>query len=331
MFTGKAELGQGFKTAFQQIAAEELDVPFASLKVITADTSRTANEGYTAGSHSMQDSGTAIQNAAAQVRALLIAEAARRLDLPAENLHTENGAVIAPDGRRLGYGELVAGDMLHVQAQPTSKLKDPATFKVMGQPVPRVDIPAKVTGGAAYVQDMRLPGMVHARVVRPPSYGAQLTECDTSAVEKLPGVVKVVRDGNFLAVVAKKEFQAIKAMAALSAAAKWKETREPAEAGRSAARAHQPAVAGQDDLRSASNPAVDGAEDHRGHLYAALSVAWLDRPVLRGRAIRRWRDDGVDPHPGRLSRSRRRIAEMLRVPPAERPLHPCRGLRLLRP
>ena len=223
-FTGKAELGQGFKTAFQQIAAEELDVPFESLKVITADTGLTANEEYTSGSHSVQDSGTAIQNAAAQVRALLLAEAARRLDLPVENLRTEDGAVISPNGRRLGYGELVAGNMLHVQAQPQSKLKDPATFKVMGRPMPRVDIPAKVTGGAAYVQDMRLPGMVHARVVRPPSYGAQLTECDTSAVEKLPGVVKVIRDGNFLAVAAQKEFQAIKAMQALSAAAKWKET-----------------------------------------------------------------------------------------------------------
>jgi CO/xanthine dehydrogenase Mo-binding subunit len=223
-FTGKAELGQGFRTAFQQIAAEELDVPFQSLKVVTADTRFTANEGYTSGSNSMKDSGTAIQNAAAQVRALLVAEAARRLDLQAENLRTENGAVISPDGRRLGYGDLVAADMLHVQAQPKSKLKDPATFKVMGQPMPRVDIPAKVTGGAAYVQDMRLPGMVHARVVRPPSYAAQLTECDVSAVEKLPGVVKVVRDGNFLAVVAAKEFQAIKAMNALSAAAKWRET-----------------------------------------------------------------------------------------------------------
>jgi nicotinate dehydrogenase subunit B len=224
VFTGKAELGQGFKTAFQQIAAEELDVPFESLKVVTADTRFTANEGYTSGSNSMKDSGTAIQNAAAQVRALLVAEAARRLDLPAENLRTESGAVISPDGRRLGYGELVAADMLHVQAQPKSRLKDPASFKVMGQAVPRVDIPAKVTGGAAYVQDMRLPGMVHARVVRPPSYGAQLTDCDTSAVEKLPGVVKVIRDGNFLAVVARKEFQSIKAMNALSAAAKWKET-----------------------------------------------------------------------------------------------------------
>ena len=223
VFTGKAELGQGFKTAFQQIAAEELDAPFASLKVITADTLRTADEGYTSGSQSTQYSGTAIQNAAAQVRELLVMEAARRLNLPAENLRTESGAVIAPDGQRLGYGELVADNMLHVQAEPKSKLKNPSTYTVMGQPVPRVDIPAKVTGGAAYVQDMRLPGMVHARIVRPPSYDAQLMECDTSAVEKLPGFVKVVRNGNFLAVVAKKEFQAIKAMRALSKATKWSE------------------------------------------------------------------------------------------------------------
>jgi nicotinate dehydrogenase subunit B len=223
-FTGKAELGQGFKTAFQQIAAEQLDIPFAALTVVTADTGRTANEGYTSGSHSMQDSGTAILNAAAQARALLVAEAARRFDVAADTLRTDNGAVISSDGRSFSYGALVAGDMLHVQAQPTSKLKDPATFKVMGQPVPRLDILAKVTGGAAYVQDMRLPGMVHARIVRPPSYGAQLLDCDTSAIEKLPGVMKVVRDGNFLAVIAGKEFQAIKAMRALSAVAKWEET-----------------------------------------------------------------------------------------------------------
>jgi nicotinate dehydrogenase subunit B len=223
-FTGKAELGQGFKTAFQQIAAEQLDVPFEAIHVVTADTQLTANEGYTAGSHSMQDSGTAILNAAAQVRELLIAEAAKRLGLAAENLRADNGAVVAPDGRRLTYGELVAANMLHVQAQPQSKLKDPTTFKIMGHAVPRVDIPAKVTGGEAYVQDMRLPGMVHARVVRPPSYGAQLVECDSSAAEKLPGVVKAVRDGNFLAVVADKEFQAVKAMNALAAATKWKES-----------------------------------------------------------------------------------------------------------
>jgi nicotinate dehydrogenase subunit B len=223
VFTGKAELGQGFKTAFQQIAAEELNVPFASLKVVTADTKLTANEGYTSGSHSMQDSGTAIQNAAAQARELLLAEAAKRLDVSIDNLQSEDGVVIAPDGRRLSYGELVSGDMLHVQAQPSSKLKDPSTLKVMGQSIPRVDIPAKVTGGVAYVQDLRLSGMVHARVVRPPSYGAQLIDCDVAAIEKMPGVVKVVRDGNFLAVIAAKEFQAIKAMNALANAAKWQE------------------------------------------------------------------------------------------------------------
>src|SRR6185437_610017 len=97
-------------------------------------------------SQSTQYSGTAIQNAAAQVRELLVVEAARRFNLPAENLRTQDGAVVAPDGQRLGYGDLVADGMLHVQAQPKSKMKDPATYKVMGQPIPRVDIPAKVTG-----------------------------------------------------------------------------------------------------------------------------------------------------------------------------------------
>ncbi|MCA6126239.1 xanthine dehydrogenase family protein molybdopterin-binding subunit [Bradyrhizobium sp. WSM 1704] len=223
-FTGKAELGQGFRTAFQQIAAEQLDVAFDAVNVITADTRLTANEGYTSGSHSMQDSGTAILHAAAQARGLLVAEAARRFDLPAETLRTENAAVIALDGRRLGYGELVAADILHVQAQPTSPLKDPQTFKVMGRPLQRVDIPAKVTGGVAYVQDMRLPGMVHARVVRPPSYGAELVEFDAAAVENMPGVIRIVRDGNFLAVAAEKEFSAVKAMHALAAAAKWRES-----------------------------------------------------------------------------------------------------------
>ena len=106
-FSGKGELGQGFKTAFQQIAAEELDVAFDSLTIVTADTGRTANEGYTSGSHSMQDSGTAIQNAAAQVRELLVAEAAKpQFDMPAENLHADNGAVLTP--RRAGVAWVMA-------------------------------------------------------------------------------------------------------------------------------------------------------------------------------------------------------------------------------
>ncbi|WP_342241079.1 xanthine dehydrogenase family protein molybdopterin-binding subunit [Inquilinus sp. OTU3971] len=223
VFTGKAELGQGIATALQQIAAEELGLSFETPTIVTADTGRTANEGYTAGSHSMQDSGTAIRNAAAQVREILLAEAARQMGIPAGQLRLEAGNVLAPDGNRRSYGALAAGLSLHVQAQPESKLTDPAAFRVMGQPVPRIDIPAKVTGGEAYVQDLRLPGMLHGRIVRPPSTGARLTALDMGAVEALPGVVKVVRDGNFLAVVAEQEFQAVKAMRLLAAAAQWQE------------------------------------------------------------------------------------------------------------
>jgi nicotinate dehydrogenase subunit B len=224
VFTGKAELGQGIKTALLQIAAEQLDADLGRLKLITADTALTANEGFTAGSHSVQDSGTAIMHAAAQVRQILIAEAARRAGAPPEQMKTENAAVVAPDGSRFGYGQLVATEMLHVRAASQSALKDPGSYRVMSHPVERVDIPAKVTGGAAYVQDVRLPGLAHARVVRPPSYGAQLTSVETGAVEKMPGVVKVVRDGSFLAVIAEREFQSIEAMRALAAAAHWQET-----------------------------------------------------------------------------------------------------------
>ena len=223
VFTGKAELGQGIKTAVLQIAAEQLDIEFSALRLITADTSLTPNERYTSGSHSMQDSGTAILNASAQVRQILIAEAARRADVSADQLRTEGGSVIAPGGRRYPYGELVAGQRLHVVAAPQSALKDPNQYAVMGRSIRRVDIPAKVTGGAAYVQDLRLAGMVHARVVRPPSYDAELVAVATEVVEAMPGVVKVIRDGNFLAVIAEKEFQVIEAMRALTAAAQWRE------------------------------------------------------------------------------------------------------------
>jgi nicotinate dehydrogenase subunit B len=222
-FTGKAELGQGIKTALLQVTAEELEMPLNRLTLITADTALTANEGYTAGSHSTQDSGTALRNAAAQTREILIGEAARRMNLPADQLKAANGTVIAPNGARLSYAELVSPTLLHVQAQPNSKLKDPDSFRIMNRSQPRIDIPGKVTGGSVYVQDMRLPGMLHARLVRPPSYGAQLAAVDTRAVEHMPGVVRIVRDGNFLAVVAEREYQAIKAMRALAAATQWRE------------------------------------------------------------------------------------------------------------
>jgi nicotinate dehydrogenase subunit B len=222
-FTGKAELGQGIETALLQIAAEELEMPVARVTIITADTGRTANEGYTAGSHSTQDSGTALRNAAAQAREILIGEAARRWKLPAATLKASNGTVIAPNGKQLSYSEIVSPTLLHVRATPVSKLKSPSAFTAMGKALPRLDIPAKVTGGAIYVQDLRLPGMLHARVVRPPSYSAQLVAVETGPIEHMAGVVRVVHDGNFLAVVAEREYQSIKAMQMLASAARWQE------------------------------------------------------------------------------------------------------------
>ncbi|MDB5880222.1 MAG: aldehyde dehydrogenase, partial [Ramlibacter sp.] len=222
VFSGKAELGQGIKTALIQVAAEELMVKPERIAIVTADTQRTADEGYTAGSHSMQDSGVAIRNAAAQVRAILVGLAAQKLGVAAETLKVDDG-VVTGGSRPVPYGELVSGQDLHVKASPNSPLRDPATYTVMGKEWPRVDIPAKVTGGAAYVQDLRLPDMVHGRIVRPPSPGATLTSVDSSAAEKLPGVLKVVRDGRFLAVIAQREWQAIVASKALARGARWQE------------------------------------------------------------------------------------------------------------
>ena len=224
VFTGKAELGQGIRTALLQVAADQLGLPPESISFITADTGLTPNEGYTAGSHSTPDSGTAIFNAARQVRGLLIQAAATQFGVPAEQLTSDGGIVRAPDGRSVGFGPLVSTLSLHVSAQPATGLGDPKTYKLIGTSMPRVDIPAKVTGGAAFIQDMRPAGMLHARAVRQPSPGAVLKSLDTAPIEKMPGVVKVVRDGNYLAVVATGEWQAIKAWRALSAAAVWTET-----------------------------------------------------------------------------------------------------------
>ena len=221
VFTGKAELGQGIKTALIQIAAEQLYLAPAQVALVTADTGRTPDEGYTAGSHSMQDSGTAIMNAAAEVRGILVAEAASRLGVDAATLVPRGGKITAPDGRSLGYGDLVGSLTPDRLAQPGAPLVDPAAYAVMGKLLPRVDIPAKVTGGAAYVQDLRLPGMLHARTVQPPRYGATLAALDATAVTAMPGVVKVVRDGSYLGVIARGEWQAITAMRTLAAAATW--------------------------------------------------------------------------------------------------------------
>ena len=221
VFTGKVELGQGIKTALLQVAADELRVPVGRLLLVTADTERTPDEGLTAGSNSMKDSGTALRHAAGQVRARLSDLAAARLSVPASSLALKDGAFSTANGRRVSFGQLVTGQELHVRATPEPPPPAPGPKTAIGKSVPRVDIPPKLTGGRAYIQDLRLPQMVHARVVRPPSQAARLIEVDSAAVMRLPGVLKVVRDGRFLAVIADGEYRAVKAATALARAARW--------------------------------------------------------------------------------------------------------------
>jgi len=221
IFTGKVELGQGILTALAQIAAEELDLPLGRVKTVSGDTAQTPDEGHTSGSQSIEYGGTAVRLACAEARALLVGQAAKRLGVPADALKVSEGVITAADARKLGYGELAAELDLDREATATAPPKPPALHTIVGRSLPRRDIPAKVTGGAAYVQDIRLPRMVHGRVVRPPRYGARLDNLDEAAIRALPGVVAVVRDGSFLGVVAEREEQAIKAREALIRTARW--------------------------------------------------------------------------------------------------------------
>jgi nicotinate dehydrogenase subunit B len=226
IFTGKVELGQGILTALAQIAAEELDLPLTRVTMISGDTAQTPDEGYTSGSQSIEYGGTAIRLACAEARALLVGEAAMRLGQPAERLAVSEGIITAPDGGKLGYGELAAELDLDREVTATIPPKPPSQHTIVGRSVPRRDIPAKVTGGPAFVQDLRLPRMVHGRVVRPPRYGARLDKLDETAARAMPGVLAVVRDGSFLGVVAEREEQAIKAREALLRSAEWSGGRE---------------------------------------------------------------------------------------------------------
>jgi nicotinate dehydrogenase subunit B len=223
VFTGKAELGQGILTALAQIAAEELDVGFDKIRMVSADTSRGPDEQYTFGSQSVEQSGGAIRAAGAEARGILLAAATRRFGVSTEELQVKNGTIVAADGRRATFWELakegaglLKGDIAFATAP-----KKPSDYAIVGKSINRIDLPGKLTGAPSYIQDMRLPGMVFARVVRPPRYGARLLACDEAAVRALPGVITVIRDGNFLAVAAGREEQAIAARNALASVARW--------------------------------------------------------------------------------------------------------------
>jgi len=218
IFSGKIELGQGIGTALAQIAADELDVDMKRIRLVHGDTELTPNEGQTAGSQSVQEGGTAVRYACAEAREMLLSAAAVKLGT--KDLKVVDGTI----NDSLTYWQLAGELDLKKEATGTAKPKPAAEHKWVGKSVSRRDIPKKFTGGQAYVQDIRLPGMVFGRVVRPPSPGATLVSVNEQEIKRMPGVVALVRDGNFLAVAAEREEQAIKARAALAKAAVWKES-----------------------------------------------------------------------------------------------------------
>ncbi|MFP8951722.1 molybdopterin cofactor-binding domain-containing protein [Natrialbaceae archaeon A-arb3/5] len=219
--TGKVELGQGIMTALSQIAADELDVEFDRIEIVTAETGTTPDEGTTAGSLSMEDSGTAITYAAAEARQILLEMAAAEFDVEEAELSVDDGTITDESGNETTYWELLGGDSFDEEATAEVEPKDPDEKEIVGENVPRIDVPGKMTGEESFVHDLRLEGMLHGRVVRPPTYDATLESVDEDEVSDMPGVVDVVRDGDFLGVVAETEWQAIQAMETLQDEAEW--------------------------------------------------------------------------------------------------------------
>jgi CO/xanthine dehydrogenase Mo-binding subunit len=223
--TGKVEIGQGIVSAMAQIAAEELDVAYSRIRMVAADTAMSPNEGSTSGSRSIEEGGGALRQACAEVRDALVQAGARKLGASLETLAVEDGTIRARGGGSITYWQLAPEVDLARDATGQVRPKETEELRLIGTALPRLDIPAKVSG-AAFLHDLELPGMLHGRVVRPPSYHARLVALDESHVRTMPGVRAVVREGRFLGVVAEREEQAVRAMKALARAARWEEADE---------------------------------------------------------------------------------------------------------
>jgi CO/xanthine dehydrogenase Mo-binding subunit len=222
-FPGKVEIGQGILTALAQIVAEELDVALERLRLAPADTTYSPDEGMTSGSQSITDGGVALRYAAAEARFLLLQRAAVRLGVSLEQLSVADGVVSARSGGSVSYWDLATDDLLAREATAEISPKPASQHTVIGTPAPRRDIPAKVSGAPVFVHDLDLPGMLHGRIARPPSYDARLVELDEAEVRSLPGVVSLVRDGSFVGVIAAREEQALRALARVKRLARWEE------------------------------------------------------------------------------------------------------------
>lgn len=227
-FFGKMDPGQGVDVAIGQIVAEELDLPAAAVRVIQGDTAQTVNQGGASGSTGVEKGGVTLRYAAAEARRILVERAAVRLGLPPEQLATENGAVFVPGApeKRVLYKDLLGDGYFETALQWNGQMgnellargraqpKKPSEYKLVGQSVPRTDIRNNVFAQQTYVTDIRLPGMLHARMIRPPVVGAEPQSIDEASVRDIPGV-RIVHERGLLAVLAEKEWNAIRAAQAL--------------------------------------------------------------------------------------------------------------------
>jgi len=221
VYCGKVDLGQGLRIAMRQIAGEELGIGVDMIKYVEGDTALTPDQGRTSGSNGIQRGGMQLRRAAATARQALIELAAQRLNAAPDDLVAKDGEIkVKNGGAGIRFAELIGGTNFNLKLNPKARLKDPATYTLVGKPLPRPDVPAKCTGGFTYMQDFSVPGMAHARVLRPPAIGAKLTGVDEASIKNLPGA-SVVRIKDFLAVTADDEWTAVRAARALRA--QWSE------------------------------------------------------------------------------------------------------------
>ena len=219
VFSGKVELGQSNTTALAQMAAEELGVALESIRMIMGDTDLCPWDMGTFGSMSIRVYGAALRSAAAEAKAVLLQLASEQLGMPPSDLIAENGVirVRSDKNRKLSYAQLAKGQRIIRKLEQKAGIKQPADFAVIGQSPARLDGKAKVTGAALFTGDLRFPGLLYARILRPPAHGASLKSVDTSSAEQMPGVV-VVKEEGLIAVLHEDPETAEKALASVKAA-----------------------------------------------------------------------------------------------------------------
>jgi CO/xanthine dehydrogenase Mo-binding subunit len=289
VLTGKVEVGQNIRTSLAQSVADELRVPFEGVRMVMGDTARTPFDLGTFGSRTTPTMGPQLRRAAAAARQLLIEAAAREWNVPAERLVAAEAKVTDPaSGRSLAYAELARGKTL-AQEIPEEDPITPATrWTVAGKPVPKVDGRAFVTGRHQYTPDLRPPGMLFGKVLRPPSFGATLTALEASAARAMPGVV-VVRDGDFAGVAARSEREAEQAIAALRA--EWKTTPEPSSAELFSYLKKNVEEDEGERYRNEAGSVEQGLAGAAHRLEATYTVAYIAHAPLEPRAaVAEWAD-----------------------------------------